>query len=217
MHDQVALITMDDGKANACGKDMLSALNAALDKAEAAGAKALVLAGRPGRFCAGFDLRTMQGASAEQVDKLVNYGGGVVLRLFESKLPVVVACTGHAMALGAVWLLVGDTRIGTRGDYKIGLNETAIGMVLPTFGIEPAKLRLEKSQLLAVTVQARIFDPDGAVAAGFLDWLVDEGETVDAAVAAANELAKLPGAAYAGTKRAIRAGAIDRIRSSLSG
>ena len=103
MHGDVAVITMDDGKANAVTHDLINALTAALDAAEAS-ASAVVLAGRPGRFSAGFDLRVMQGATGEEVRALVNHGGALCLRLFESPLPIVAACRGHALAAGAVML-----------------------------------------------------------------------------------------------------------------
>jgi len=50
--NDIALIRMDDGKANAINFDMLAALNSALDTAEA-NAKAIVLTGRDGRFSGG--------------------------------------------------------------------------------------------------------------------------------------------------------------------
>ena len=53
------------------------------------------------------------------------------LRLYANKLPVVGACTGHAIAMG-VFLLAGcDTRIGAAGEFAIGANETVNGMTLP--------------------------------------------------------------------------------------
>ena len=212
--DTVAVITMDDGKANAASHDLLEALEYSLDAAETE-AKAVVLAGRPGKFCAGFDLRVMQGAAPEERMALSSRGGRMVHRLYGYPLPLVAASTGHAIALGAILLLACDTRVGPQSGYKFGLNETAIGLPLPTFGTELAKDRLHSAELTASVVQSKIYDPEGAVHAGFLDALVPEDEVVKTAIAAATQLAELPTEAYAANKRKVRAGTLEVVGSSL--
>ena len=140
LRDGIALVRMDDGKANAFSHAMLEALGRAFDRAEKE-ARAIVLAGRPERFSGGFDLKVMnQGGPA--VPELVLAGARFAIRVYECPLPVVIACTGHALAMGAVLLLAPDLRLGARGAYKIGLNEVAIGMTLPGFAVELARERL---------------------------------------------------------------------------
>ena len=53
--DQVLVVHLDDGKANAINPPMLEALNACLDQAEK-DAKVLIITGREGRFSGGFAL-----------------------------------------------------------------------------------------------------------------------------------------------------------------
>jgi len=72
---------------------------------------------------------------------LVSKGAELIVRLYSFPLPVVVAAEGHSIAMGAIMLLAADLRIGKDADTKYGLNETAIGMVLPPFGMELAKAR----------------------------------------------------------------------------
>ncbi|WP_417518147.1 crotonase/enoyl-CoA hydratase family protein [Minwuia sp.] len=215
LKDGIALVTMDDGKANAVSEALLDALEPVLDEAEQK-ADAVILAGRPGKFCAGFDLKSLQGGDAEAAQRLIRRGGQMVHRLFSYPKPLVAAATGHGMALGALWLLACDSRIGARGAYKFGLNETAIGMVLPTFGLELARMRIPVSLHTEAVIQARIYDPAGAIAAGYLDQVVDEVAVMDVAMEAARELAKLPGGAYAQTKLNIRKPALDVIEKSLA-
>ncbi|MEO1474965.1 MAG: crotonase/enoyl-CoA hydratase family protein [Pseudomonadota bacterium] len=213
VENDVAHIHLDDGKANALSFDMLDAINGALDDAEDT-AKAVLFSGRAGRFCAGFDLSVMREDPANAA-KLVNAGGHLLLRLFENKLPIVVACTGHALAAGGLFLLAADTRFGAQGDFKIGLNETAIGMVLPTFGIELPRARLAQDHFTPAVIQAKAHTPDEAVAAGFLDEAVEAGALLDTAQAAAEALGQLPQAAYHGNKKLIRKPAIEVMRASL--
>ena len=211
--NDIALIRMDDNKANAINFDMLAALNAALDTAEAE-AKAIVLTGREGRFSGGFDLNAFASLGSD-VYKLLDAGAELLLRLYGGPLPVVAACTGHAIAMGVFILHACDTRIGTAGDYKIGANEAITGMNLPIFAMELARDRLHPSHLTRAMVQGFIYTPEGAVEAGYLDMLAQADEVEAKALAVAGQLAQLPAAAYAWNKKAIRKATLDRIRASL--
>ena len=112
----IAVVALDDGKVNALGPELLAGLQAALDRAEKE-AKALVLTGRPGRFSAGFDLSVLGGGGAAGRD-LVTRGAETALRLIDFPLPVVAACSGHAIAMGALLLLASDFRIGATGSFE---------------------------------------------------------------------------------------------------
>jgi enoyl-CoA hydratase len=212
--NDIALIRMDDNKANAMNFDMLAALNAALDTAEAE-AKAIVLTGREGRFSGGFDLNAFASLGADGVYKLLDAGAELLLRLYGGPLPVVAACTGHAIAMGVFILHACDTRIGTAGDYKIGANEAITGMNLPIFAMELARDRLNPSHLTRAMIQGNIYNPQGALEAGYLDLLAPADEVEVKALAVASQLAQLPAPAYAWNKNAIRKATLDRIRASL--
>ena len=210
----VAVLSLDDGKANAISHNVINGLQAGLDRCEAE-AKAVVLTGRPGMFSGGFDLKEIQ-KGPDAALALVGQGAHLLSRLFSFPQPVVAACTGHAIAAGAFILLASDTRFGVHGDFRIGLNETAIGMTLPVFGVELSKARLSKRHLNAAFIQSELYDPNSARDAGFLDHVVAADAVLETAVAAAERLAALPGAAYAGNKRLIRAPHIAAIRDSLT-
>jgi enoyl-CoA hydratase len=212
--DGIAIVTMDDGKANALSTEMIEQLGTAFDRAEA-GASAVVLAGREGRFCAGFDLRAMM-AGPEVARALVGQGGELLLRVYELPLPVVVACTGHALAGGALLAATGDTRIGAHGEFKIGLNEVQNGLPVPILAHELARDRLVPTELVASVLQAKIYDPGGAVRAGWLDRATEPEQVVPEAREEAIRLARLPKAAYGATKRSLRRATIEHVRATLS-
>ena len=209
----VAVITLDDGKANAIGHGTVSAVHEALDRAESE-ARAVVIAGRPGRFSAGFDLATMT-ESTESMRELVLAGGRMLMRLYGFGLPTVAACTGHALAAGALVLLACDQRIGGEGPAKIGLNEVAIGMALPVFAVELARQRLQPAHFTAATMGAQVYDPAGAVNAGYLDSTVPEFDLLTAALAQAKALGDLRTGAYARTKSVARGEVIEQVLASL--
>ncbi len=214
LEDSIAVIRMDDGKANALSVTMIDALLAALDRAEGE-AKAIVLAGRDERFCAGFDLRVMM-SGPEQATALLTRGSELLMRLYEAKLPLVIACTGHALAGGALVVLTGDLRIGAQGAFKIGLNEVAIGLPVPVLAMELARDRLATTELPRATLMAQIYAPEEAVRAGYLDEVVAPGEVLARAKAEAGRLGALSNQAYRATKTRLRKATVDHIRSSLA-
>lgn len=209
LDDTVAVITLDDAKANVFSSAVVAHLEGLLDQAEADGARALVIAGRPGRFSAGFNLEEMTG-SPEGMRALVVAGARWLMRLYGFGMPTVAACTGHALAAGALTLLSCDVRIGADVPAKIGLNEVAIGMTLPVFAVELARDRLEETALTA-SVMGDVYDVAGAVAVGFLDRAVPEGEVLEAAMAEARRLSERRTGAWAGTKRNLRGEMIERV------
>lgn len=208
--DEIAIIRMDDGKANAINPTMLKALNHCLDEAEAK-AKAIVLVGREQRFSGGFDLKLMMGLSGDEVAALVKGGGRLAMRLYASPVPIVAACTGHAVAMGCFLLLSSDYRIGSAGPYKIGANESAINMVLPVFALELLKDRISPRHLSHAGISAHLYDPEGAKDAGFLDHVVEGDAVFDNALAMARQLSAVSGPAYASNKKLLRKHVLDRV------
>lgn len=213
LRDDVALIRMDDGKANAMSAPLLQGIDRALDRALSE-AKAVVLMGRPGRFSAGFDLKVMM-SSPEAARALVLAGGEVLMRLYEHPQPLVVACTGHAIAGGVLMVATGDVRIGVAGDFKLGLNEVANGMPVPILAHELARDRLDPRAFVSSVLLAQLSDPEDAVRVGWLDRIVSAGELETSAIDQAKALAQLPQSAYALTKRSLRRKTVAYVRETV--
>ena len=213
--DSVAILTLDDGKANAISLVVVDEINEHLDRIDAdVGLRAVMIAGRPGRFSAGFDLAAMTG-SPQGMRNLVRAGGRLAARLLMQPRPVVAACTGHALAMGALLLLSADHRIGAAGDWKIGLNEVSIGMPMPRWGVELAHHRLAPTQLEWRLLLGQTCTPQEAVSAGFLDRLVPAEDLPGEALAAARRLAELRTAAVAGTKERLRRELVERMLEDM--
>lgn len=214
--DRIATLTMDDGKANAFGLEMIAALCDGLDRAEAE-AEAVIITGRPGVLCAGFDLKIIRGN--DDVAKLAMRTAGVeaLLQTYMHPLPIIFANPGHAVAAGALLLLAGDVRIGARGDFKIGLNEVGIGLSLPEFGLSLARDRLDPRSVTQAILGARLYDAEEAAEVGYLDEAVDAEVLMETARRTAREMLELDADAFASTKRRMRQPTVDRIRASLAG
>ena len=208
--DGVATITLDDGKVNALSPTMLDEILAALDRAEEDGA-IVVLTGRAQTLSAGFDLKSLP----EHPREMLSGGARLAERLLSFPQPVVAACNGNAIAMAAFVLLSCDVRIGVAGDFRIGLNEVAIGLTVPWFGIAVARHRLARPYFDRCTVTGALLDPEEAVRAGFLDRLVAAEELMPAALEIASELRQLKLDAHRATKMRIRAEVLDGVRDGI--
>jgi enoyl-CoA hydratase len=213
--ESVAVLTHDDGKRNVFSPDAIQDFNEALDEVEAKSA-ALLWLGRDGCFSAGFDLKVISSGDADAAAAMVKAGGELAFRIFTFPHPVVCAVTGHCLALGSVMLVCADKRIGIEGDYKYGLNETAIDMDLPAFGYEPAVYRLAEAHRFESIVAAQIHSPESAMAAGFLDEVVAPYALVERGMEHASRLGALPQRAFAANKLLSRSIPIERIRAAMS-
>jgi enoyl-CoA hydratase len=211
IRDDVARIVMDDRKANVMSADMLGDLNSALT-ASAASARVTVLEGRPGIFSAGFDLETFKRGDAA-TREMMNGGVSLITAILQHPHPVVCLCTGHAYPMGAFLLLAADYRIGVSGDWRIGLNETAIGITVPHFALALARHRLHPSCVARIG-SAAMFDPAEAVHMGYLDEVVAPSELEAAAASATARMMALHGDSYRATKHRLNGQLVAQISAA---
>jgi len=213
LRDGIAEIRMDDGKVNALSLEMFGELGAAFDRAKSDRA-AVVLSGREGVFSAGFDLRVLR-AGGVDASAMVRTGFELAERILAFPSPVVIACTGHAIAMGAFLLCSGDYRVGAQGPYKVVANEVAIGLTFPRVGIEILRQRLTPAAFNRAAMLAETFAPDDAVAVGFLDRVVAPADVRAAAHSAAAQFATLDLGAHARTKAVAREGVLAAMQESI--
>ncbi|RAI70976.1 crotonase/enoyl-CoA hydratase family protein [Pseudomonas fluorescens] len=213
LEDGIATLTLSNGKVNAISPDVIAAFNAALDQAVTDRA-VVIITGQPGILSGGYDLKVMTAGPKEAV-ALVTSGSTLARRLLSHPFPVIVACPGHAVAKGAFLLLSADYRIGVDGPFSIGLNEVQIGMTMHHAGIEIARDRLNKVALQRSVVNGEMFNPQGAVAAGFLDVVVAPEELQGAALAAARQLKKINMTAHKNTKLKVRKALLEALDNAI--
>jgi len=209
----IATITLDDGKVNALSIETLRALHGALDQAAQDGVVTIVR-GREGYLSAGFDLKVFA-QGAEPVLEMLTLGATLAERLLSFAAPVVLACSGHAVAAGSFLALSADARIGADGPFRIGLNEVAIGLTVPWFAIELARHRLSPPHFDAAVTSARMYGPREAVTAGFLDRVVPAEQLHEAALDTARTLSQLDMRAHAASKLRAREDALRRLRAAI--
>lgn len=219
--ESVATITLDDGKVNALSPDMLASINGALDQAEsdiAAGTvKAVVLAGNSRVLSGGFELSVFAGGDAAAGLRMLTAGFELSVRVLSFPAPIVIAATGHAIAMGSFLLLSGDHRVGSE-KARCQANEVAIGMTLPIAAIEIMRMRLTRAAFSRAVSVAATFTGEAAIAAGWLDEIVEREDVLARAQAVAAEYAvTLHLKAHLASKMKARASAIEAIRAGIDG
>jgi len=212
--NDIAFIEINDGKANVIDRQKADAFLDALHFATTE-AKATVISGVGEKFCAGFDLATIE-EGGEPKTEMVLMGFDLLYRLYTHPQPLLAACNGHAIGLGAFILLCCDNRIGIDGDYKIGLPETAGRMPFPPFLVKLLREEMQRSFMTPVALQSQMIDPKTAIKAGFLDMLVAPDQLAAAAEKGASMLMTLPKTQYATNKLALRDSLIGEMRAQIN-
>ena len=213
INDDVSIITLDDGKANVFSPEMITEFNSLLDQVPT-NKGSLLVNGREGMFSAGFDLKVMM-SGPDQAVEMVRSGFTMLKRVFSFPRPVVAACTGHAIALGAFLLCSSDYRIGARGNYKIGANELRNNMIVPTPILEIAKFKLTKSHKQRALLNAEMYSIQNAIEPGYLDEVVDADSVFETALNKAKDLATLAHPQYNETKMLDQEDVIKKIGDGI--
>ncbi len=145
---------------------------------------------------------------------MLRAGAALYTRMLGFPRPILAVCTGHAYPAGAFLLLAADARFALAGDFRIGLNEVAIGLTVPRFVLELARHRLTSPGFARIP-SAAMFGPEEARSLGYVDRVCSEGE-LDAAVRTeAERLRSLDAASFTATKARVHAGAIAAIEAAV--
>lgn len=213
LEGKTAVLTMDDGKRNVVNPAFAQSMNDALDRAEAETAGAVVLTGREGVFSAGFDLKGFQ-QGPEIAAEQVRIGFELLVRLFAFPRPLIAACTGHGIGMGAFLLMACDHRVALDGDYKYSMPESRLGMELSDLLVAIAKARISPQYLTRMAVLSEDFNPQMACAAGLLDEFSSEDALMPRALEIANGLSAMP-KIFGWNKRQVRKETLSQMRGYL--
>ena len=211
----VAVLTADRPPANAMDLELLDELVEAIEGVAADPPPALVLAGRPGFFSAGLDLKAVPGYGAAEQRRLVDGINRMALGAYALPCPVVCAITGHAIAGGFVLAVCGDHRVAsTEGRY--GLTEVKVGVPYPQGAIGVVRAELTTGAARVLVLGNRLVDAGECVRMGAFDEAVAPDAVIDRAIEVAQELAALPANVYAGTKAELRGQTLAALRPAAA-
>jgi enoyl-CoA hydratase len=200
-----ARITMDDGKANAMDFDYFEEMNSALAAIESAGAKAVIIKGRQGFFSGGLNVKLIATLAPHDIDRLAEVFARAMLRVFLYPMPTIAVCTGHAIAGGAMLAFACDRRYIMKGNYRVQMNEHAIGIPLPSWMLLIGKSAIPVAVQTEALLHAKAYTPEEVCAAVIFHGLIEEGADIDASLDnEVNALMGLQMKAYSLAKRRMR-------------
>jgi enoyl-CoA hydratase len=209
----VRVLTLTRPPANAIDESLLADLDAALGAARADDAvRAVVLTGAGAFFSGGFDFAAPRRDPAAE-RRIYELYRSSHLALLTFPKPTVAMMNGHALAGGLVLVLACDHRLGVEGEYKIGLNEVAVGAAFPRVAAEVVRLRLSHAAASELLLGAALHPARDAVRLGVADELLPAAGFAPAVLARAAHLATFPRAAYAHAKTWLRGDTLARIES----
>ena len=212
--NDVSIIKLDDGKANAFSYDMLTQINELLAKVPR-DSGALVITGRDGLFSGGFDLKTLATGDMEKITKMVQLGYRLLLELYSFKRPIIAAVSGHSIALGLFVTCCADSRIAIDGKYVCQANEVRNNMDIPVQIMEILKARVNKNYFYPAVYHSDAYSVQDSIAVGFIDEVVPEPQFMERVMEKAKELATLPHPFYANTKKSAQNDTVQKIAGAI--
>ncbi|MBX7113710.1 MAG: enoyl-CoA hydratase/isomerase family protein [Myxococcaceae bacterium] len=214
--DAVAVLSLDDGKANALTMAEFEGLSGALRDIEKSDASAVLLTGRAGYFSAGLNLKVLPTLEIAEIRQLITRFGEVTLQLFLFPKPVITAVSGHALGGGAIFALASDVRLLAQGPFKFGLNEVPAGLFVPTFGIVVAQASAPARKLTELVMHGRVLSPEECLKLDIAESLHEPAGLMPAALARAKQLGELSGHGYALTKRLLRGPSAEHAMKNIA-
>jgi enoyl-CoA hydratase len=207
--DGVRVLRMQFGRANAMNTGMLDELAAALTAGDP---QPTVLTGDGKIFCAGLDLVELDALDRDDFEDFLTRFSRTMVQVLTTPFPLVAAVNGHAVAGGCVLALACDYRVGTQGEFKIGMNELTHGLPLPAVASEIPRGALTPQTYRTVVMSGVLMSPDTAQQIGILDMLADDAElAIDQACVLARQQGKSLDA-FAGVKGGVVAPVVNAIK-----
>jgi enoyl-CoA hydratase len=211
VRDQVAVLTLQHGKANAMDTTLCEDFLKRLDELRTSPARAVVITAQGNIFSAGVDLvRALEGGPDYFKSFLPPLRRAFDTVFFYEK-PVVAAVNGHAMAGGCVLTCAADRRLMAQGNGRIGITELLVGVPFPVIALEIMRFAAAPQHFDRIVYSGATFAPEAAVGLGLIDEVVPAEALLTRAIAAAEALAALGPEAFALTKRQIREPVRERL------
>jgi enoyl-CoA hydratase len=211
----VVIVTIDRPPANAMDVSLLDDILQAIEQVAGEVPRAVVLAGRPGFFSAGVDLKMVPLYGPDDQRRMVTRINAMALGVYELPCPVIGAITGHAIAGGLVLALATDIRIASSAG-RYGLTEVKVGVPYPqaAIGVVAAELAPNAARVLALGNE--LIGGAECLRLGAFDEVVEPDTVIPRALELAAGLGAFPADVYARTKRDLRGATAARLRAACA-
>ncbi|XP_037974559.2 enoyl-CoA delta isomerase 1, mitochondrial [Plutella xylostella] len=202
----VATVTMQRLPVNSLNLDLLTEMNKTLDDLAKNKTRGMILtSASPTVFSAGLDIMEMYNPDFKRAETFWNTLQDVWLKLFGSGYPTAAAINGHAPAGGCLLALSCEYRVMATGKFTIGLNETALGIVAPTWFIDSMCNTISSREAEFALTTGRMFSVDEALKTGLIDeTAADKAGTIEKCRGFIKKFERISPMARAATKQKIR-------------
>ena len=214
-HGPIRELRLNRPPVNALSGELIMELRKSVEKAPWEGIQGLILSGLPGRFSAGLDLPLLVGLERAQIRAVWRDLYGLIEALARSPIPTAAAITGHAPAGGTVLAVFCDWRVMADGDFKIGLNEVAVGIPLPGVILAGLRRLVGVRHAERLSVSGALLSPQTALEVGLIDEVTAFDQVIERALGWCEALLALPQEAMTATRRAARADLTDYFGHNL--
>jgi enoyl-CoA hydratase/carnithine racemase len=183
VRDGIALLTLDHKKSNAIGSEMVMELKNMLQSVENDDKIfGLILTGKEDYFSAGLDFIELFDYTEDQIKYFWEQYFSLIYQLTAFKKPLIAAINGHAPAAGTVITLCCDYRVMADGEFQIGLNEVALGLIVPDSFFQLYSSCIGRQKAHRYILEGKLMSPQEALAIGLVDELGKQGSVINLAV-----------------------------------
>jgi enoyl-CoA hydratase len=214
--DELALVTLDRPQAlNALNRALLCDLAAAFDQVAASDARALLVTGAGDRaFCAGADVRELQGRTLAAARAGAAFGQRVLAKLDDLPIPSIALINGYAFGGGLELALACAFRVAAP-DARLGLPEIKLGLIPGYGGTQRLPRLVGTARALEMILSGRTVMADEALAIGLVNRIADD-DLAAAGCAFAREMTGWSLAALRLAREAVQRGLVTSLTEGLA-
>ena len=212
--EHAAHVGLSRGRSNALNRSMLQELQDTLDMLQRDDhIQGIILHGNEGFFSSGLDLIELYDYNEQQIAEFWEAFLHLISSFVAFDKPAVAAITGHSPAGGCVLALCCDYRIMAAGEYIIGLNELAVGIVVPESIFRLCSFWTGNRIAYQFLLEGRLLSPQDALGYGLVDEVTDMKHIRQASEKQLTNYMQLEQHAWRQTKRYLRDGLLRHFHS----
>lgn len=216
--DGIAIVTLDRGTANALNTEMIKEISELFKELQGEPAvKAAIITGKENFFSAGLDVIEIVGYDQDQSRIFWRAFAHMMSTLVEWPKPLAVAINGHSPAGGCIIAITADFRFMAEGNFKIGLNEVPVGIVVPMPVYKLYSTWVGTRNAYQFLIQGKLLTPDEALRAGLVDGVFPQDQLLAATESAMRQMTKLDLGTFTKTKINLRSDIIQALKNDFDG
>nr|XP_034831138.1 enoyl-CoA delta isomerase 1, mitochondrial-like isoform X2 [Maniola hyperantus] len=215
-NDGVAIMTLQRPPVNSLNLELLKEISSSLDEVAKNKSKGMILtSSSPTVFSAGLDIMEMYKPDMKRAEEFWTTLQDVWFKLFGSNFATAAAINGHAPAGGCLLSMSCEYRAMVGGKFTIGLNETALGIVAPSWFMDTMCQTISVREAEYALTTARMFTVDEALKVGLIDEIAsDKSDAINKCKGFLKKFDRIPPLARSLTKQKIRDAPIKNLQKN---